>query len=331
MEMKIHLIPTDKPSRLTKQGDDLEKIWLYTRPIDFRANEIYPQHIYITDNSEIKEVDWIFANQGTHKVTDIKDDKYPYGTLNYKGDKIYHHKSWKKIILTTDPDLIKEGIQPISDEFLQWFVKNPSCEEVEVIKNYLSNNGQWKDVLLPSEWEIDTKIKYKIIIPHEEPKNTCPKCRTKDFDTCHSIKCPMRKEKTINPNNQEVMFHKEHKEYFHEDFIDGKHVTVWLGKNYVPKKEPKQETIKKAAKSYRSSTANKMAIEKVAFIEGAKSNAAKDHWFKIFKEQDKNKFSDEEVLEFANWCRIQDNKHPNRVITTQQLFEQFKNQEDGND
>jgi hypothetical protein len=35
-------------------------------------------------------------------------------------------------------------------------------------------------------------------------------------------------------------------------------------------------------------------------------------------------YSEEEVLEFANWCRIQDNKHPNRVITIQQLFEQFK-------
>jgi hypothetical protein len=45
------------------------------------------------------------------------------------------------------------------------------------------------------------------------------------------------------------------------------------------------ETIKKAAKSYRSSTANKMAIEEVAFQEGAKSDAAKDYWFKIFKQQ----------------------------------------------
>lgn len=36
-------------------------------------------------------------------------------------------------------------------------------------------------------------------------------------------------------------------------------------------------------------------------------------------------YSEEEVLEFANWCRIQDNKYPNKVITIQQLFEQFKN------
>jgi hypothetical protein len=40
--------------------------------------------------------------------------------------------------------------------------------------------------------------------------------------------------------------------------------------------------------------------------------------------QQQRMYSEEKVLEFANWCRIQDNKHPNRVITIQQLFEQFK-------
>jgi hypothetical protein len=38
----------------------------------------------------------------------------------------------KKIILTTDQDLIAEGIQPIDDTFLQWFVNNSSCEFVDV-------------------------------------------------------------------------------------------------------------------------------------------------------------------------------------------------------
>jgi len=42
------------------------------------------------------------------------------------------------------------------------------------------------------------------------------------------------------------------------------------------------------------------------------------------KRKSKKVYSEEEVLEFANWCRVQDNKYPNRVITTQQLLEQFK-------
>jgi hypothetical protein len=63
---------------------------------------------------------------------------------------------WKKIILTTDQDLIKDGVQAIDDEFLEWFVKNPSCEEVEV--NRMFNVVQFTS----------REFIYKIIIPKEE-------------------------------------------------------------------------------------------------------------------------------------------------------------------
>ena len=46
-------------------------------------------------------------------------------------------------------------MQAIDDEFLEWFIKNPSCEEVEVFHQL------HKDEPL-----------YKIIIPKEEPKQT---------------------------------------------------------------------------------------------------------------------------------------------------------------
>lgn len=90
---------------------------------------------------------------------------------------------YKEILLSTDDLLIQDGVQAIDDEFLKWFVKNPSCEEVEVLdlygKNLTLNKG-------------DT---YKIIIPKEE-SITCPKCRTNDFKNCHSISCPIRKEES---------------------------------------------------------------------------------------------------------------------------------------
>jgi hypothetical protein len=87
------------------------------------------QNIYITNDEEIKEGDWLFANQGVNKIVEIKEGDYPYGSINNKGDKIFHSKHWKsKIILTTDQDLIKDGVQAIDDEFLEWFVKNPSCQ-----------------------------------------------------------------------------------------------------------------------------------------------------------------------------------------------------------
>ncbi|WP_196300891.1 hypothetical protein, partial [Streptococcus pneumoniae] len=32
----------------------------------------------------------------------------------------------RKIILTNDTDLIKDGVQQVSNEFLEWLVENPS-------------------------------------------------------------------------------------------------------------------------------------------------------------------------------------------------------------
>jgi hypothetical protein len=62
-----------------------------------------------------------------------------------------------KIILTTNNLLIKDGVQAIDDDFLEWFVKNPSCEFVEVA-------DIWK-MGIPS-----THDSYQLIIPQEEPK-----------------------------------------------------------------------------------------------------------------------------------------------------------------
>jgi hypothetical protein len=151
----IHILPTDKSSRLVKNINSELKLTIQTLPKDDEIG-CYPQHIYITSDEEIKNRNcWVTNGRDVFKPL----DDY---TLEYA------NRYWEKIILTTEVDLIKDGIQPIADEFLEWFVNNPSCEEVMTIKNYLSNDGQWKDVLLPSEWEIDTKIKYKII-PKEEP------------------------------------------------------------------------------------------------------------------------------------------------------------------
>jgi hypothetical protein len=85
----------------------------------------------------------VVKNQG------VEDCLYNPGFENYKG--------CKKIILTTDGDLIKDGIQVIDDdEFLEWFVKNPSCERVEVSE----------DCFKPSNMVYGINMEpYKIIIP----------------------------------------------------------------------------------------------------------------------------------------------------------------------
>jgi hypothetical protein len=151
----IHILPTDKPSYLYKniiKGKfGFNKEWDII-PFGKIDEHIYipfgrkSQHIYITSNEEIKEGDWYY---------------YFGHIINYECDEHTLTPNCKKIILTTDQDLIKNGVQSIDDEFLEWFVKNPSCESVEIV---IMNGGYDKSEDVPYQ------ECYKIIIPKEEPK-----------------------------------------------------------------------------------------------------------------------------------------------------------------
>ena len=149
----IHILPTDKPSRLVKFFTN--KLHLCKEILPIQDEEQY-QHIYITSNEEIKDVRPHKGKWQLEKGEIL--NKFP----NYLTDL----SECKLVIITTDPDLIKDGVQPIDDEFLEWFVKNPTCEEVEVILNEVS-------------YVVEDNI-YKIIIPKEEPTEEA-KQRAKNY------------------------------------------------------------------------------------------------------------------------------------------------------
>jgi hypothetical protein len=139
----IHIIPTDKPSRLFYSGNS-SKLTLNKYSVLFRVS---PQNIYITSsNADINENDYIIT----------KDVKLVQVSYLFSKDL----EGASKVILTTDQDLIKDGVQVIDDEFLEWFIKNPSCEEVEVQK--------WSSLA-------ECGYSYHIIIPKEEPKERLKK------------------------------------------------------------------------------------------------------------------------------------------------------------
>ena len=144
----IHLLPTEKLSRL--MIDTIENK-LYLQPIlHEKTINVLTQNIYITSDEEIKIDDYYLG-----------DDNYIYclvSGVNYNG---------KKIILTTDQELIEEGIQAIDDEFLEWFVKNPSCESIEV-KHFGTCCGN-QSITQCINCEKYNPI-YKNIIPQEESK-----------------------------------------------------------------------------------------------------------------------------------------------------------------
>jgi hypothetical protein len=101
--------------------------------------------LYIISNTEnVSENCWIITSDRLVQVSYLLSDEVATGF---------------KVILTTNKLLIKDGVQAIPDEFLEWFVKNPSCEEVEV-----------KQSIYPINTHKFGQTKYKIIIPKEEPK-----------------------------------------------------------------------------------------------------------------------------------------------------------------
>jgi uncharacterized circularly permuted ATP-grasp superfamily protein len=95
----IHVLPTPLPSRLVKNNDKNT----YALLSGFiKSNPAYTtQHIYITNDEEIKEGDWVIYNNELQK-----------------SDGIGFKSVDKKVILTTDQDLIADGIEQISENTL---------------------------------------------------------------------------------------------------------------------------------------------------------------------------------------------------------------------
>jgi len=120
----IHLLPTEKPSRLYKDGEKLK--------LNIESYGVNNQNIYITSDEEIKPNEW-YLFDGNVKLLFLSDKEFNEGNNpNNSNPRVTDFN--KKIILTTDQDLIADGVQAIDDEFLEWFVNNPSCDEVKTRK-----------------------------------------------------------------------------------------------------------------------------------------------------------------------------------------------------
>jgi hypothetical protein len=152
----IHVIPTDKPSRLhTYKGVLNLAAGEFVAPTIVK-NDLINLNIYITDDSEIKEGDWVYNSLIITFAPQIHQmPNHPIKGQWWDEEEL---STTKKIILTDNKDLIKDGIQAIDDEFLEWFVKNPKCESVEV---NIMNKGYNKIKDIPYQ------ECYKIIIPQE--------------------------------------------------------------------------------------------------------------------------------------------------------------------
>ena len=208
----IHILPTKKPS-IPSRLFYKERELIFSK--DYHVfNGV---NIYITSDEEIKKGD------GKYPVLGCKGSVYKDCPEVWKesGD-------WKKIILTTDQDLIDDGVQAIDDEFLEGFVKNPGCEWVEIdiktpdeIEIELNIHGH--DIGLTEiefkEWLENGGLLYKIIIPKEESKIKCY-CGHTNYCDCNPLE--ELKQETLEEAAFNFTAGKSVKEiYSRMDFIKG--------------------------------------------------------------------------------------------------------------
>jgi hypothetical protein len=296
----IHIIPTDKPSKLHLWVDENgSKLALCEIEYSHTRNT---QHIYITSNEKIKQGDWY----------------YDCGDVNFIC-KAFKHTTQQyqrvKIILTTDQELIKDGVQAIDDEFLEWFVKNPSCDEVEVVKG--SFNLSPTEEMLEKEKYVPTGTfdTYKIIIPKEEPKKypiggyapgnyrcTCVTCKTKFMGDKRAVQCePCAIKMTQEEPKQKIIASEEDAKIFVDAIKNPPAPNENLKQAF--KNFSKQETLEEAAKEQ---WGNVHRTGVLGFIEGAK-------W------QAERMYSKEEVEKIVNRALTY-----GATASFKEWFEQFK-------
>jgi hypothetical protein len=189
----IYLIPTDKPSKLATH---YEKMRLIQTP-DMWTYEFTKQNIYITSDEKFVRDEYITDGIEVIKATPK--------LVNAQG--LVNRRNWRKVILTTDQDLIKDGVQAIDDEFLEWFVKNPSCDKVVVtpyLKDIINSLTNEKYPVIQHRHFDETKMictyDYELIIPKEEPKQETLEEVAEKYATNHGMMAyvfPEKKESFI--------------------------------------------------------------------------------------------------------------------------------------
>ena len=118
----IHVLKTDKPSRLVLET--VNNNLFLTTTTEFPSKIMVFQNIYITSDEGIKAEDWVITPNPKKPLEKVTKKTY-----------LPHYNKKRKIILTTDQDLIRDGVQAIDDEFLEWFCsKNGEVDFVEVIQ-----------------------------------------------------------------------------------------------------------------------------------------------------------------------------------------------------
>jgi hypothetical protein len=152
----IHVLPTEKGTGSLAKSPNTK--YYVVSDHNRGISDHIDYNIYITNLEKTKLGEWVIYTKGIKIHCKKLDNKEDVELANIENSGVL------KIILTTDQNLIKDGVRAIDDKFLEWFVKNPNCEYV-VVKKFATSK-----MLIESPSTKVHYMGYKIIIPKEEPK-----------------------------------------------------------------------------------------------------------------------------------------------------------------
>lgn len=270
----IHILQTKEPTRIFKTNTGLQ----FSIIDKVRVGEYKGFHIYITSDEEIKDIRPYKGKWQLEKGHIL--NKFP----TYLTDL----SECKLVILTTDPTLIADGVQAIGDEFVEWFVKNPTCERVDV-ETYTNKIGVEYDANGYREMDVFGK-EYRIKIQQEEPKQEKKPhsfCETPEekctMNYCDENGCQNRKRHLVEPHEQEIL----------PEFT--------LSKGIFDKISdlPKHETLEEAAICYAVEVNTKMGGNKEVY-----QNCSRLDFIAGAKWQAERMYSEADMIEFSEWVSL---------------------------
>jgi hypothetical protein len=264
------------------------------------------------------------------------DEKLPYNSTIFHTGAFYHRdfggdvhiinkdthypnpNFCSRIILTTDKSLFKYGVQAIDDEFLEWFVKNLSCERVEVEEEDYSQKCRecgetvkrgyncTKGCFMKSGNFIptDKNINYKIIIPKEEQECMITKIMQMDakmaYDSLPKQRLEKYSERFDNKDNELV------EGVFNPD--------TW-GKRMVEE----QETLEEVAENFWLNDNTMTDNDRISYVNGFTEG------YKLAQERS---YSEEDMIKFMQFIVSEEeleNTSGVSIDTAKYFLNKFKN------
>ena len=156
----VHLLQTEVYPAKLQLDRDYGTLTIFDEPCVSNGQDFVGANLYITSNEEIQIDEWCFEiyNRESTAVAPrfIDENNNTWWLRQINMSVSADDANCKKIILTTDVRLIKDGVQAIDDEFLDWFIKNQK-REIPIITTTVNNESRYTTNIGFESWRKEPK------------------------------------------------------------------------------------------------------------------------------------------------------------------------------